>query len=99
MQDTKSITSFSLTCADAPKPLTTTPTPFYDANFHVTTHPAYYGDGLRQQSPATVGSVITFQNGNLADIFFKNYTAGSNSVIECVATVPLTWVKQKLGMI
>lgn len=99
VEETKTFTSFSLTCADAPQPITTTPTPFYEANFHISTNPVYYGDGQRQSAPATVGSVISYTYGNLQDIFFKNYNSGSNGVVICVATVPLTWVRQKLGLI
>lgn len=40
----------------------------------------------------SVNSVISFPKGNLKDFFFKNKTAGSNSVIVFVGTTPNEFV-------
>lgn len=94
----RSIVSLSYTAsADTPFVITDHDIPFYDANFHVSTQNALYGDMVSQEAPASVGDVISFRNGNIKDIFFKNAGAGANTKIICVATVPTNYVSDALG--
>lgn len=72
--------------------------PFYEANFHIVTNAALYGDMTAQDAPAAVGDVITFPKGNVKDIWFKNAGAGANTKIVCVATVPTDYVKGALNL-
>jgi len=72
--------------------------PFYEGNFYCISNNAYHGDGVSQQAPFFVGDVVYFPKGNLKDIWFKNYTAGSNTKIVFVGTVPTAEVKSILGI-
>ena len=54
------------------------------ANIHVTSNSANYGDVNSQDATAATNSVITFEDFNLADLFFKNTAAGSNTVITAI---------------
>lgn len=85
----KSILSLSLTCGDTSQPFEkSADIPFYEGNFHIYDNPVYYGDGTIMSANAIVGAVITFPKGNLRDIYFKNYNAGSNGTVVFVGTVP-----------
>jgi hypothetical protein len=70
--------------------------PCRDVNFHIADNDAYYGDGATQAAHAMVGDVIIFEEINLKDIFFKNYTGGSNCTITVVASVPTKYIDQEL---
>jgi len=70
--------------------------PFYDLNIHVYDNPAYYGAMGVVEAKINTGDVAFFRKGNLKDFVFKNYTAGSNTTIVCVATVPTEYVKQHM---
>jgi hypothetical protein len=88
----------STASADTPFRLSDVSIPFYEGNFHIVDENAYYGDMAAQEAPAFVGDVITFPRGDLADIFFKNYTGGSNTKIVFVGVVPTEKVKESLGL-
>lgn len=88
----KSFLSLSKTCDDSATPFSDMDIPFYEGNFHIYTYDCYYGDGAVMSAIGRTNAVITFPKGNLHDIFFKNYTAGSNSVIVFVGTVPNNFV-------
>ena len=65
------------------------------ADIFVTTNPAYLGNKAEQNSPLFPGDVYTVPGGvpvNLNDLFFKNYTGGSNTVINIIG-VTLTRAK------
>jgi len=83
---TKTI-SVSLTPGDTPKPITSHDVFFEEANFHIYTHDAYYGDGTTMTAVAKSNSILYFRSGNLRDFYFKNYTAGNDCVVVCVATL------------
>jgi len=57
-----------------------------EANIHIYDNDAYYGDTNNQSGVIASGNGLTFQDFNLADIFFKNFGAGSNTrvVAECI---------------
>jgi len=84
----KSILSLSKTCGDTATPFIDKDIPFYEGNFHIYTFDVYYGDGAVMSAIGRVNSVISFPKGNLRDIFFQNYNAGSNGVVVFVGTVP-----------
>lgn len=70
--------------------------PFYECNIHVYTNAAKYGVMGLCDATVNAGDVIWFNNGNLRDFIFKNNTAGSNTKIVCVATVPTAFMKEIL---
>jgi hypothetical protein len=49
---------------------------------------------VAQEAPAFVGDVIYFPYGDLSEIWFKNYTGGSNTKIVFVGTLPIESTKQ-----
>jgi len=65
-----------------------------DANIHVITQDAKYGDFDTQDAILTTADVASFQDFNLKDLFFKNKTPGSNTTIQVVAIV-MTEARQK----
>ena len=58
-----------------------------EVNLHVETNNAKYGDRNAQDAEITAGDIAPFQDVNLADVFFKNATAGNNTVIRAVGVV------------
>jgi len=71
---------------------------FRDLNIHITGNDADYGDYSNQDAQVASGGVLSFQNVNLADIFFKNHAAGSNTVITAVGALMLPGQKRQLGI-
>jgi hypothetical protein len=69
---------------------------FREINIVATVKDAYYGDLNGQSSELTVGAVLTFQDMNLLDLFFKNKTAGQNTTI--VASGVLMERKRRISM-
>jgi predicted GNAT family N-acyltransferase len=57
------------------------------ANIHVVTQNMKYGDVQRQDATATTNDVISFDDFNLADLYFKNAGAGANTTIYLVGIV------------
>lgn len=55
------------------------------ANIHVVTNSAKYGDTNAQDATITTNDVPFFDDFNLADLYFKNAGAGSNTTINIVA--------------
>lgn len=70
--------------------------PFYDINVHVESNDCKYGTPVAQEAIAVTGSVISFRNGDIRDIWFKNRVAGNNTKIIIVATVPTDYVTKGL---
>jgi len=69
------------------------------ANIHVVTNAAYYGDTNNQSGAAAANSVITFEDFNLADLFFKNAAAGVNTTIVAICVLATErYKKQVLGV-
>lgn len=51
-------------------------------NIHCYTNPAYYGNSAFQQGVIQANAVVWFDGSiRVSDLWFKNYTAGSNTVI------------------
>jgi len=93
-----SLVAFSMTMADDNEHrIVDFDIPFYEANVHVYTNAAKYGAMGVCDATINAGDVVWFNNGNLKDFLFKNSTAGSNTKIVVVATVPTVYMKQVLG--
>lgn len=61
-------------------------------NIHCTTNSAYYGNMATQTAPIMTNAVVWFDGKiKVSDLWFKNYTAGSNCVITVVGLI----VKEK----
>jgi hypothetical protein len=58
-----------------------------EGNFIISTNNAKYGDQSEQNGTLTAGSILSFQDFNLADIFFINAGAGSNTVVNFVGVL------------
>lgn len=56
-----------------------------EANIHVTNNNAMYGDINTQNALLTTNDVLTFEDFDLNDLYFKNANAGDNTTITCVA--------------
>ena len=69
-----------------------------EANIHCLTNNALYGDYNTQNATFNTGDVISFQDFNLADMYFKNATGGSNTVIRLVGIVMSIGRKKELGI-
>jgi len=92
-----SLVAFSMTMADDNEHrITDFDLPFYECNVHVYTNAAKYGAMGICEATVNAGDVVWFTNGNLRDFIFKNNTAGSNTKIVCVATVPTVYMKEML---
>lgn len=92
----KSTLSLVMTAGDTAKPFTTTSIPYFECNFHCYDYDLYYGDGAVQEAIVQAGGGFNYPKGDLADIFFKNRTAGENGKIVIVATVPVQYVEVAL---
>jgi len=73
--------------ADTKFALTYNPLWCREVNIHVLTNDARYGDtNISSANPSiTAGNGISFQDVNLADIFFMNSAGGSNTTIIAIA--------------
>ena len=70
--------------------------PYYELNIHVYTENANYGPMGVCSGVINAGDVVFLKNGNLRDFVFKNASAGSNTTIVAIATVPNEYVKEQL---
>lgn len=61
--------------------------PYKEINVHIYDHDAYYGNGTINDAIASANSVLSFTDGDIHDLFFKNRNAGNNTRIVIVATV------------
>jgi hypothetical protein len=55
-----------------------------NANIHCVTNGATYGDVANQDAGLSAGDILTFDDFNLADLYFKNASAGVNTTIYIV---------------
>jgi len=69
-----------------------------EANIHVATNNAKYGDLNNQDASITTSDIATFYDFNLADLYFKNATGGSNTTIYLVGVVMTEGRKRELGI-
>jgi len=69
-----------------------------EGNFHIVTNNAKYGDRVQQEASINAGDVIYFQDFNLLDVFFKNATAGNNTVVNFAGVVMTPQRKRDLGI-
>lgn len=70
-----------------------------EANIHVVTNNAKYGDFDIQNATITTNDVPFFREFNLRDIFFKNAGAGSNTTIYIVGIRMTEKRKAELGVV
>jgi len=57
------------------------------ADIFVTTNDAYIGNSTDQNAAIYANDIYTIPNPvNIFDLFFKNYTAGSNAVVTIIGT-------------
>ena len=66
--------------------LTYTPLWFREVNIHILTNDMRYGDtNITSANPSiTAGNGVSFQDVNLADIFFMNSAGGSNGTVTAI---------------
>ena len=69
-----------------------------DANIHCVTNNSLYGDVTTQVVPFNNGDVISFQDFNLKQLWFRNATAGSNTTIYVVAIIMSDKRRRELGL-
>jgi len=82
-----SFLSFSYTVLDSAAPPEYDHDIFFDdVNIHVETNDIKYGDGRYCEATATAGSVLSFRNLRLSDIFVKNAVALNTAVIRIAGT-------------
>lgn len=70
---------------------------YYDVTIWVSGNDCFTGTGNIIAAPVTTAMVYSDRNGNLADLWFKNRVAGSNTVITAMATIPNDLAKSILG--
>lgn len=70
-----------------------------EINIHVQTNDAKYGDFDKQDAIITTNDVPFFRNVNVADFFFKNKTAASNTTIVIVGVKMPPGQMKELGLI
>ena len=92
-------TFFHTATDDNPFKLTIKDHWFKDCNIHIATQNAKYGDKNRQDASATTNDVLSFEDVNLNDLFFKNAGAGANTTIYFVGVEMLPAEKARLGVI
>jgi hypothetical protein len=71
---------------------------YYELTVWCLSNNAYMGNANRIVAPLNSGDVYYDRNGNLGDLFFRNKSAGSNTNIVAVATVPNEVAKEVLGL-
>jgi hypothetical protein len=70
-----------------------------EANIHITTQAAKYGDTNTQDAELSAGDVLTYQDFNLADLFFKNAGAGANTTVTAICILLTEGRKKELGVL
>lgn len=84
--------------ADTMFRLADSPLWFREVNIHCLTNNCYYGDRVDQDAPMTAGDVLTWQDTDLSQWFFKNRTAGSNTVIKAIGVLMTRARMEELGI-
>jgi hypothetical protein len=74
------------------------PTWLSECNIHVSSNDCKYGDRNEQDAEIKSGDVASFRILNLAEIYFKNATAGSNTVVTIVGTLMPDARRRELGL-
>ena len=69
------------------------------ANVHIVTNSANYGDSGEQLATLTTTDVVFFQDFNLADLFFRNTGAGSNTTVRLVGIKMTEARMRELGVL
>jgi len=94
-----SFVSFSKTATtDSIFRLTDIQVPMYNVNIHALSNNAYYGDRNYVEAPLFINDVAFFDYLDISDVFFKNYTAGSNTKIVAAGSVPVKWLKDNFRL-
>lgn len=93
----ESVITYQHTAAnDKPFRLISTNLWLRSANIHVVTNSAKYGNLYNQDATVTTNDVPFFDDFNLADLYFKNAGAGSNTTIHLVGIVMTPGRKKSL---
>jgi hypothetical protein len=98
-EHTTRITYTKTATSDNPFRLTDDDVFYYDLTVWVQTNDAYIGSSNQLFAPVTTSQIYYDRNGNLKELWFKNYNAGSNCVIIAMVTVPTPATKKLLGLI
>lgn len=70
------------------------------ADVFIITNSAYMGDASNQTIPIYANDIYTFPYPvNLVDLFFKNYTAAANTVINIIGTTLTSKKAKEYGII
>lgn len=83
--------------ADGEFRLISDPLYYYDLTVWILTEDCYIGTGNVVVAPLQVGDIYSDRNGDLAELFFKNYSTGNNTHIVAMVTIPNEIVKKALG--
>lgn len=69
-----------------------------EANIHILTNNALYGDLNNIEAPVNTTDILSYKNFNINDLYFKNATAGNNTKIVAVCIRMPDKLKQELGV-
>ena len=76
-----------------------TPLWMREANVHCVTNNAKYGNVTDQPATINANDIVIFQDFNLADIYFKNATAGSNTTIYVIGVTMSRGRMRDMGLL
>jgi len=69
-----------------------------NANIHIVTNNALYGDVTAQPATAAAADILVFDNFNLRDLYFRNAGAGANTTIYVVGVTMSKMKMAELGV-
>ena len=70
-----------------------------NANIHIVTNDALYGNVTIQPATATAGDILIYDTFNLADLYFRNAGAAANTTIYVVGIVMPKQRMHELGLV
>ena len=71
---------------------------FREANIHVVTNNALYGDVNLQPATVTAGDIVLFQDFDLSQLYFRNAGAAANTVVHVVGILMTETMLDTLGI-
>ncbi|GAH69120.1 unnamed protein product, partial [marine sediment metagenome] len=71
---------------------------FREANMHIVTNDALYGDKDLQPATITAGDIVPFQDFDLSQMYFRNAGAAANTTIHVVGILMSTGKMITLGI-
>lgn len=93
------VTRKHTTVVDTKFNLVDVPMWFSSLNVVALTNNAFYGDRVDQESPLFVNDVLSYEAPtDLSQLYFKNYTAGSNCKIVASGVLLLESELKRLGL-